>query len=130
LHRNFDAVCRIGYNVGIMTLHPFIVFGAAVYALILLYRAVTDPLHKVPGPWLARITRRWELHNICTNHFKQSTSSFTTSTVSMHCLIGPIRHWMLNTGPIVRTAPNRYISFPEALQQIYGHGTKFIKDRW
>ncbi|PVH95098.1 cytochrome P450 [Periconia macrospinosa] len=33
--------------------------------------------------------------------------------------------------PIVRTAPNRYsINCPEAVQQIYGHGSKFIKDRW
>jgi hypothetical protein len=71
LHRNFDAVCRTGYNVGIMTLHLVIVFGAAVYALILFYRAVTDPLHKVPEPWLARITRLWELHHIRTNHFEQ-----------------------------------------------------------
>ena len=33
-----------------------------------------------------------------------------------------------DTGPVVRIAPNRYsIDDPEAIKQVYGHGTKFVK---
>ena len=36
--------------------------------------------------------------------------------------------WTFDTGPIVRIAPNRFsIDEPEAIKQIYSHGTKFVK---
>ena len=57
----------------------------------------------------------------------------TSNTVSAKPVIPDARHLKKRlttstTGPIVRIAPNRFsLSDPEAIKQIYGHGTKFIK---
>ncbi|KAH8691014.1 putative cytochrome P450 [Phaeosphaeriaceae sp. PMI808] len=97
-----------------MTFIPFLFFGAAAYALITLFKVATHPLGKVPGPWQARITRFWELRQVRANHFEHVN-------IKLHA----------KYGPIVRVSPNRYsINCPEAVQQIYGHGSKFTKDRW
>ncbi|CAI6237486.1 unnamed protein product [Periconia digitata] len=97
-----------------MTLPLLAVWGAIVYALIALYKLATHPLRNVPGPWQARITRLWELSQVRANHFEHVN-------INLHATYGPI----------VRTAPNRYsLNCPEAVQQLYGHGSKFIKDRW
>jgi hypothetical protein len=59
-----------GYDTDVMTLLLLLVLGPAAYALIALYRIATHPLRKVPGPWQARITRFWELHQVRANHFE------------------------------------------------------------
>jgi hypothetical protein len=124
-----------GYDSDDMTFLLFPVLGVVVYALIALYRLATHPLRKVPGPWQARISRFWELNQVRANHFEHVN-------IKLHDKYGEYRETVFartaraaadifGTGPIVRTAPNRYsINYPEATQQIYGHGSKFIKDRW
>ncbi|KAJ5603228.1 hypothetical protein N7537_006184 [Penicillium hordei] len=93
---------------------PIVILGLVAFLIHHLYRLAHDPLRRVPGPWLARFTRLWELHQIRRGHFEQIN-------VELH----------QRYGPIVRIAPNRYsISSPAALQTIYGHGSKFTKDRW
>ena len=42
-----------------------------VVFLHLVYRLAHDPLRRVPGPWLTRFTRLWELHQIRRGHFEQ-----------------------------------------------------------
>ncbi|KAL3471768.1 pisatin demethylase [Aspergillus californicus] len=69
---------------------------------------------RVPGPWLARWTRLWEWHHVRSNHFEQVN-------LMLH----------RKYGSVVRIAPNRYsISCPQAVQQVYGHATRFTKDRY
>ena len=52
-------------------------FGLSILSVLVgliaygVYRIVTDPLRKVPGPWLARFTRLWELQSVRGNHFEQ-----------------------------------------------------------
>lgn len=47
---------------------------AGLFFMILamsLYRMVRDPLRKVPGPFLARFTRFWEIQAVSKGHFEQ-----------------------------------------------------------
>ncbi|WPH01320.1 putative cytochrome P450 [Acrodontium crateriforme] len=83
--------------------------------IVTIARYLSHPLLRVPGPWLARFTRLWELIQIRQDHFEEVS-------IALH----------EKYGPVVRLAPNRYsISTPDAVQQIYGHsGTVFKKDRW
>ncbi|PKY06141.1 pisatin demethylase [Aspergillus campestris IBT 28561] len=79
-----------------------------------LYGFIHDPLRRVPGPWLARFTRLWELVQICGGHFEQIN-------LDLH------RRY----GPVVRVTPDRYsIASPGAVRKIYSHGSGFTKARW
>ncbi|CAI7653533.1 unnamed protein product [Penicillium discolor] len=93
---------------------PVVILALVAFLIHHVYRLAHDPLRRVPGPWLARFTRLWELHQIRGGHFEQVN-------VELH----------QRYGPIVRLAPNRYsICSSAALKTIYGHDSKFTKDRW
>ncbi|KAI1129863.1 cytochrome P450 [Nemania abortiva] len=92
------------------------VTGAVVvgYLLQRLLRSVLSPLRSVPGPFLARCGDLWYLWHVKRGHWEMRN-------IELHK-----KH-----GAIVRYGPNRYsISDPEALNTIYGHGTRFAKSSW
>ncbi|KAL8719997.1 MAG: hypothetical protein Q9181_007979 [Wetmoreana brouardii] len=98
----------------VFTSSPIVYFAITGLVAYVAYKAVTDPLRKVPGPWLARFTRLWELRQIRTNVFERVN-------IDLHG----------RYDPVLRIAPNRYsINCPATVQQVYGHGTKSYKDRW
>ncbi|KAL4933001.1 cytochrome P450 [Aspergillus undulatus] len=93
---------------------------AIVFALVLsvlaygVYHLYLHPLSLVPGPWLTRWTRCWEWYHV-------RSGSFEDVLIRLHQ-----KH-----GNIIRIAPNKYsITSPDAIQQIYGHGSKLVKDRF
>ncbi|KAI3323954.1 cytochrome P450 [Xylariaceae sp. AK1471] len=73
-----------------------------------------SPLRALPGPFLARWTDAWYAWNVYKGHWEMRN-------IDLH----------RKYGTIVRYGPNRYsISDPEALNTIYGHGTRFTKSSW
>ncbi|KAI0550397.1 cytochrome P450 [Xylaria curta] len=90
--------------------------GALVLGYIVqrLIRSVLSPLRSVPGPFLARCGDLWYLWHVKNGRWEMRD-------IELHR-----KH-----GAIVRYGPNRYsISDPEALNIIYGHGTRFAKSSW
>ncbi|PVI00580.1 cytochrome P450 [Periconia macrospinosa] len=95
------------------------------YALILLspiiflflrlgQRAYVSKKQGIPGPFLARFSRLWYLHQI-------RKRTFHLSNIELH----------KKYGPVVRIAPNEFsIDDAEAVKIIYGHGTLFNKSPW
>ncbi|RAR09523.1 pisatin demethylase [Stemphylium lycopersici] len=86
----------------------------ALFVVWLLKPAVltfTLPLRHVPGPFLARFTRLWELRQILQH-------DFATFNIALH----------RKYEPVVRLAPNRYsIADAEAARIILGHGSVLDK---
>ncbi|KAI0099279.1 cytochrome P450 [Nemania sp. FL0031] len=86
----------------------------AGYILQRLLRSLFSPLRSVPGPFIARCSDLWYLWHVKRGHWE-------TRNIELHR-----KH-----GAVVRYGPNRYsISDPEALNAIYGHGTRFAKSSW
>ena len=108
-----------------------VVLGILAYVL---YRIAFDPLRKVPGPWLARFTRLWELQCVRTDRFEQFNLELHEKygTLLNCCYYGSdVPSNNRAAGPVVRTAPNRCsVSEPAALRQIYGFNSRFRKDRY
>jgi hypothetical protein len=74
-------------------------------------RIFTPGLRDIPGPYLARVTRLWNLANVASGRLHEKT-------ITAH----------KTYGPIVRTGPwHISISDPEMIPIIYGVHTKFIK---
>ncbi|PVH96824.1 pisatin demethylase [Periconia macrospinosa] len=89
-------------------------------ALILLliarsiYQILASPLRNVPGPFLARFTRLWELHAI-------RKHDNPTLNIALH----------EKYGPVVRLAPNRYsLNSGEAAKVILGHRNALDKSNY
>ncbi|KAK7726292.1 hypothetical protein SLS57_003378 [Botryosphaeria dothidea] len=79
-----------------------------------IHASLFGPLRNVPGPWLARYTKLWELSAVWRGDIEKQN-------IELH------KHH----GKIVRLAPNKYsINDPDAVRIIYGHGTKFIKNEF
>ncbi|KAL4884953.1 cytochrome P450 [Aspergillus karnatakaensis] len=79
-----------------------------------LYRALTDPLFDIPGPFLARFTRLWLAR-------EYSSGGYQRTNIALH----------KQYGPIVRIAPNQYsIDSPTAIKTLYGHGSSLHKGDW
>ncbi|KAH7042246.1 pisatin demethylase [Macrophomina phaseolina] len=79
-----------------------------------LYESFFGPLRGVPGPWLARYTRLWEIAAVRRGDFERQN-------INLH----------KRFGKVVRLAPDKYsIDDLDAIHVIYGHSTKFIKDRF
>ncbi|KAI0876529.1 cytochrome P450 [Hypoxylon argillaceum] len=92
------------------------VSGALVVGYILqrLLRSLLSPLRAVPGPFLARCSDLWYLWHVKRGHWE-------IRNIELHR-----KH-----GPAVRYGSNRYsFSDPDALGDIYGHGTRFAKSSW
>ncbi|KUJ24373.1 cytochrome P450 [Mollisia scopiformis] len=80
---------------------------------IILTREAT-PLRKIPGPFLASITRLWIVQ-------KQRSFQRPLVDIDLH----------KKYGPIVRIAPNEVlISSPQAFRTVYGAGSNFRKGDW
>ncbi|KAJ4341861.1 hypothetical protein N0V87_001526 [Didymella glomerata] len=97
---------------------PYYLYGfTALLALGVVryvYQTLTSPLRDVPGPFLARFTRLWELWAIC----KHETA---TLNIALH----------KRYGPVVRLAPNRYsINDSEAAKVILGHHKAMDKSKF
>ncbi|KAL7802027.1 cytochrome P450 [Trichoderma aethiopicum] len=74
----------------------------------------TSPTRRIPGPLLARFTRLWYLRRVALGRFEHEN-------IQLH------RRY----GPIVRLAPNMYsIDLPEAVNKVYGIGSKLPKSDW
>lgn len=86
---------------------------AVTYLLYLAYLAFFHPLHKIPGPFLARFSELWR-------NIRYFRGSWLEDVVALH----------QTYGPVVRIAPNE-VSFVdgEALKQLYGHGKPSQKVR-
>ena len=79
-----------------------------------IYRASTDPLRDLPGPFLARYTRLWYLRAILKGDWEKTN-------IALHR-----KH-----GPVIRIGPKMY-SFddPGATSIIYGTQPTFPKSKW
>ncbi|KIX00635.1 uncharacterized protein Z518_09700 [Rhinocladiella mackenziei CBS 650.93] len=96
--------------------------GGPLYVLVTLYllgrllsvRYLT-PLRRVPGPWLASITRLWKVQ-------KAFAGDMQWVNIDLH----------KRYGPIVRIAPDEVSTDDpgESLKVIYGHGSQYKKARW
>ncbi|KAL6792217.1 cytochrome P450 [Trichoderma sp. SZMC 28013] len=90
--------------------------GVVIFArfLFFLIRSLTSPTRKIPGPFLARFTRLWYFRRVALGGFEQEN-------IQLH----------RKYGPVVRLAPNMYsIDIPEAVNTVYGIGSKLPKSEW
>ncbi|KAE8328523.1 cytochrome P450 [Aspergillus sergii] len=86
----------------------------AGYIAHTVYDVYWGPTARVPGPWLARFTRLWELLKVNKGHFEQVN-------IDLH----------KKYGPIVRISPNTFsISDPSAIKQIYLGRTTLMKSKF
>ncbi|KAH7248152.1 cytochrome P450 [Fusarium solani] len=92
-----------------------LIVGQASYTILrLFYTIFLSGLRKVPGPFLARLTRFWEVKKV-------STGDIHDVMIDLH----------KQHGPIVRIAPNRYdFNTPEAVKIIYRIGNAFHKSHF
>lgn len=107
----FDAIMALSTLLSSLDKASLILYSSALYLLFLTLCHLSNPLKSIPGPFLARFTRLWELHAVRKGDFEKT-------------------HYKLHEryGPIVQLAPNKYsISDPEEADQIYHHGSQFIK---
>ncbi|KAI0156379.1 cytochrome P450 [Xylariaceae sp. FL1272] len=82
--------------------------------VVRLIRPCLSPLRDIPGPFLTRWSDIWYAREIVKGSFERQNL-----------------HLHRTYGTIVRYGPNRYsISSPEAVNTIYGHGTRFTKSSW
>ncbi|KAF9698121.1 hypothetical protein EKO04_003935 [Ascochyta lentis] len=95
------------YIYGIVAL-----LGLGVFRYV--YQTLTSPLRGIPGPFLARFTRLWELQAV-------RTHDNPTFNIALH----------EKYGPIVRLAPNRYsLNDAEAAKVILGHHNALDKSKF
>ena len=95
-------------------LAPLLLGGLGLlYVLNLARLALFNPLRKIPGPFLSRISGLYKLSLVATGRAPQS-----------------YRQAHEHYGKIVRVAPNHVsISDPAEIPTIYGLGSKFLKVR-
>jgi hypothetical protein len=98
--------------IGILLYTLTVAFTARI--LWFLYRQLTSPLRRLPGPFWARFTRAWYFYRVSKGHFEKDN-------IALH----------KELGPIVRIAPGWYsCNSLEALRKIYAPGSKFTKSNW
>ncbi|KAK5991688.1 Pisatin demethylase [Cladobotryum mycophilum] len=82
-----------------------------VYLIII---NITSSTRSIPGPLLARFTRFWYFKRVYHGRFEYDN-------LALH----------QKYGPVVRVAPNMYsIDLPDAMNQVYGVGSKLPKSDW
>ncbi|KAJ4330854.1 hypothetical protein N0V95_009987 [Ascochyta clinopodiicola] len=119
----------------IYSLVALLVFGIVRY----IYQILDHPLRSVPGPFLARFTRFWEVQAVR----KHDNPTFNIALHEQYGKASPrsicYHLWqecraktsLKNTGPIVRLAPNRYsINDGEAAKKILGHQNALNKSQF
>ncbi|KAL4892892.1 cytochrome P450 [Aspergillus ambiguus] len=104
------SLVRIPSEIGPYIPH-LILLAVTGYILSSLYHAFLGPTSHIPGPFLARFTRLWELLEVSQGHFERTN-------VQLH----------KKYGPIVRIGPSKFsISDPAAVRALYAAGSKFPK---
>lgn len=83
-----------------------------LHVLYWIYTSITAPDRKVPGPFLARLSKLWYLQ-------KLRTGSFHHENIKLH----------QKYGPVIRVAPG-YFSITTPDPAAYGISSKFIKGDW
>lgn len=84
------------------------------HVLLFLVRSFTSPTRGVPGPFWARLTRLWYFKRVALGQFEREN-------IDLH----------RKYGPVVRVAPDMYsIDLPEAVNVVYGIGSKLPKSDW
>lgn len=79
-----------------------------------LYQRFFSPLSRIPGPFLASLTRWYLVYQTRANHYNRTA-----------------QHLHAKYGPVVRIAPDEVsVADPEAIRKIYGAGNKFRKSDW
>lgn len=92
----------------------FLLVPLGLYLLVHVYKLVTSPLRKTPGPVWSRFTDLWYFNRVRKAHFEQDN-------IELH----------RKYGSVVRVGPNHYsISNPTAVKTVYGTGSKFTKAAW
>ncbi|EEU41315.1 uncharacterized protein NECHADRAFT_46257 [Fusarium vanettenii 77-13-4] len=96
-------------------LNNLLLLGQICYTIVWLFHAFfLSSLRKLPGPFLARLTRLWEVRKV-------TTGDIHDIMIDLH----------ETHGPIVRIAPNRYdFNTPEAVKIIYRIGNAFHKSHF
>ncbi|KEF55721.1 uncharacterized protein A1O9_08471 [Exophiala aquamarina CBS 119918] len=91
-----------------------LIVAALALGQVLSARYLT-PLRKIPGPWLASVTKLWKVHKTLQEHMEWEN-------IRLH----------QKYGPIVRIGPTEVsIDDPEeSLRIIYGPGSRYRKARW
>lgn len=95
----------------------------------LIHRLAFDSLRDIPGPFLGRFTRLWELHQVVSGSWHQKV-------IKLHKKYGMFLSNISCTGTelagsIVRIGPSRYdFSSPEAIKVIYSMSSGFPKSHF
>lgn len=64
----------------------FIIIVLLLYAIVrAIYQAYATPLRDIPGPWLAKYTRLWQLQTV-------NARSFHNVNIALHKKHGPLYH--------------------------------------
>ena len=112
-------------------LWPVLGLVAAFFVSQIIYDVFFSPLKSIPGPFLARLTRFWELYILRHGHshmeFVRQHEKHGIAPVHKS-----IQHPLTKqSGFVVRVAPNRYsFSRPEDVKLIYSPGSKFPKSKY
>ncbi|KAM6505408.1 hypothetical protein FSOLCH5_014627 [Fusarium solani] len=106
---------EISGSHGLSVLLSIFIVGQTLYMILwMFYTIFLSSLRKVPGPFLARLTRFWEVKKV-------SKGDIHDVMIDLH----------KQHGPIVRVAPNRYdFNTPEAVKIIYRIGNAFHKSHF
>lgn len=111
------------YIYGIVAVVAFAVFKY-------IYQTLTSPLRNVPGPFLARFTRLWEIQAIR----KHENAALNIALHEKYGLLQTLpleEATLITAGPVVRLAPNRYsINDGEAAKVILGHHNAMDKSNF
>ncbi|KAH7319357.1 benzoate 4-monooxygenase cytochrome P450 [Rhexocercosporidium sp. MPI-PUGE-AT-0058] len=87
---------------------------ALLWTLYLVYTREVTPLRKIPGPFMASLSKFWIVN-------KQRGFKRPLVDINLH----------KKYGPIVRVAPNEVmVSSPKSFRTIYGAGSHFPKGEW
>ncbi|KAL7949968.1 cytochrome P450 [Trichoderma barbatum] len=99
---------------GIRPSLPTLAIVIAIFTLYWVYQRIFHPLSKVPGPLIASLTRLW-----LGRQFR---------SLKMHRIEMGLHH---RYGSVVRIAPTEVsVSSPQAMQLLYGAGSRFEKSDW
>jgi hypothetical protein len=111
-------------------------FLAGLFASLLVYRLILSPLNKFPGPFPARKLQRSSSLLLGDHEFMRRSVGISSLWYSTK--VGPhmnAQHVLLDLhnkyGEFVRVGSSDLsITHPEAVNIIYGHGSKCMKGAW
>ena len=67
------SILSVPINLSLRRILVGIFLYSAIYLLVrALYRAYATPLRNVPGPWLAKYSRLWQLYAVYSRRFEKT----------------------------------------------------------